>query len=53
MWARFSYREGVEALLLDLLIPAGRSEDVEAAETRAAAFAGGILPPLHEYIPKE
>ena len=39
--------------LVRVITPVGRSEDVQAAEARVAAFAEGILPLLDNHIPKE
>jgi EpsI family protein len=58
-WAKIylvadSIRSGrSDGSLIRIITPVGRSEDVQAAETRAAAFAQGILPLLDNFIPKD
>lgn len=58
-WAKIylvadSIRSGrSDGSLIRIVTPVGRSEEVQAAEARAAAFAEGILPLLGTYIPKE
>ena len=58
-WAKIylvadSIRSGrSDGSLIRIITPVGRSEDVQAAETRATAFAESILPLLDQYIPKE
>jgi len=58
-WAKIylvadSIRNGrSDGSLIRIITPVGRSEDEQAAESRAAAFAEGILPLLDKYIPKE
>lgn len=42
-----------DGALVRVITPVGRSEDAQAAEARAAAFAEGILPLLDKHIPKE
>ncbi len=58
-WAKIylvadSIRSGrSDGSLVRVITPVGRSEDVQVAEARAAAFAERILPLLDNHIPKE